>query len=95
MKLQSEGALSKLPKPEFFEQAACRHEDPELFFPVSHVGTANRKQIERARAVCDRCPVKADCLTYALDHGLTHGIWGGVTEQSRDPLHRNWQEATT
>lgn len=71
--------------------AACRDEDPELFFPVSDLGPGAH-QIARAKSVCARCPVRAQCLEYALDNGLTHGIFGGTTETDRRNLLRRTRE---
>ncbi|EID53436.1 WhiB family transcriptional regulator [Saccharomonospora xinjiangensis] len=74
---------------EWWQDAACRDEDPELFFPVSDMGPGAR-QTARAKAVCARCPVRDQCLRYALENGLDHGIFGGLTERERrDLLHRN------
>ena len=42
-------------------RAACRDEDPELFFPIGNTGPA-LVQIEEAKAVCRRCPVIEPCL---------------------------------
>lgn len=68
------------------DDAACRREDPELFFPVGTRGPAAR-QIEQARAVCAGCPVRSDCLLEALAAGV-EGIWGGLTEDERRDLLR-------
>nr|WP_310278237.1 WhiB family transcriptional regulator [Haloactinomyces albus] len=68
-------------------RAACRDEDPELFFPVSDMGPGAR-QVEQAKAVCARCPVRSACLNYAVDNGLHHGIFGGTTERERQQLAR-------
>ena len=68
-------------------RAACRDEDPELFFPVSEMGPGAR-QVARAKAVCASCPVRAECLAYAQDAGLDNGIFGGTTEQERRSLIR-------
>ncbi|MDQ0379894.1 WhiB family transcriptional regulator [Amycolatopsis thermophila] len=68
-------------------RAACRDEDPELFFPVSEMGPGAR-QVARAKAVCASCPVRAECLAYALDAGLDNGIFGGTTERERRSLIR-------
>ncbi|WP_020665978.1 WhiB family transcriptional regulator [Amycolatopsis nigrescens] len=68
-------------------RAACRDEDPELFFPISAVGPGAR-QAAAAKAVCARCPVRAECLGYASDNGLDHGIFGGLTEEERRELTR-------
>jgi WhiB family redox-sensing transcriptional regulator len=62
-------------------RGACRGEDPELFFPVASQGSA-LSQISAARAVCQRCPVAAMCLAYALQTSQT-GIWGGTTQEER------------
>lgn len=63
---------------------ACRDQDPELFFPL---GGATR-QIENAKKVCLRCPVRAECLQEALDSGHDDGVWGGLTDRERRLLHR-------
>jgi WhiB family transcriptional regulator, redox-sensing transcriptional regulator len=61
---------------------ACREEDPELFFPVGSRGPA-LSQVMAARAVCGRCPVRRECLSYALRAGQHDGIWGGSTGEER------------
>ena len=49
-------------------RAICRDEDPELFFPVGNSGPA-LLQIAEAKAVCQRCPVTSECLSWALETG--------------------------
>jgi hypothetical protein len=39
-----------------------------------------------ARSICDACPVKRQCLEYALNNHLVDGWWGGVNESE---LRRN------
>lgn len=65
------------------EDAACKGEDPELFFPLSDLFA---KQIAEAKSVCDRCPVRQECLDFATKMGLRHGIFGGITENKRRAL---------
>ena len=67
--------------------AACIGADLDLFFPVGVAGPA-QWQIAQARAICARCPVRAQCLEYALSAGEDHGIWGGLTPQQRRELRR-------
>jgi WhiB family redox-sensing transcriptional regulator len=67
--------------------AACRDEDPELFFPVSDIGPG-AQQVKQAKAICAQCPVRSACLEYALDNGLDYGIFGGATERERRDLAR-------
>ncbi|HEX6351731.1 WhiB family transcriptional regulator [Actinophytocola sp.] len=67
--------------------AACRDEDPELFFPVGTSGPAIL-QVAQAKAVCHRCTVASDCLTWALQSGQDAGVWGGMSEDERRALKR-------
>lgn len=64
------------------DHAACRDEDPEIFFPVGESGPA-QLQILEAQAVCRRCPVIEHCFQWAIETGQEHGIWGGTTEADR------------
>ena len=63
-------------------RAACRDEDPELFFPIGTSGPA-LLQVEQAKAVCRRCPVSEECLRWALETGQDAGVWGGMSEEER------------
>jgi WhiB family redox-sensing transcriptional regulator len=62
--------------------AACRSADPDLFFPLSDTGPS-LEQAARAKAVCAGCPVRRQCLSFALLTQQRDGIWGGTTEQER------------
>ena len=66
-------------------RAACRDEDPELFFPIGNTGPA-LLQIEDAKAVCRRCDVIDQCLQWALESGQDAGVWGGMSEDERRAL---------
>ncbi|MER5686723.1 WhiB family transcriptional regulator [Streptomyces sp. NPDC002205] len=68
-------------------RAACRDEDPDLFFPVGSTGPA-LVQTEEAKAVCGRCPVRELCLEWALENGQDSGVWGGLGESERRALKR-------
>ncbi|MDH2429629.1 WhiB family transcriptional regulator [Sphaerisporangium sp. TRM90804] len=71
-----------MPDVAWLRRAACLSEDPELFFPISAKGPGHT-QLERAKAVCHRCPVQATCLDYAMDTGQEYGIWGGTDPDER------------
>ncbi|MEO3809870.1 WhiB family transcriptional regulator [Sphaerisporangium sp. B11E5] len=73
---------SVLPAVSWLRRAACRTEDPELFFPISATGPGQVQQ-DQAKAVCGRCPVRLACLDYALATGQEHGIWGGTDPDER------------
>jgi WhiB family transcriptional regulator, redox-sensing transcriptional regulator len=66
---------------------ACRREDPELFFPIAQTGPG-LVQLAKARAICARCQVRADCLSFALETVQDHGVWGGKSEEERRALRR-------
>ena len=67
--------------------ALCRDTDPELFFPVGTTGQA-LLQISRAKEVCCECPVKFDCLDFAMETNQDTGIWGGTSEEERRQMRR-------
>lgn len=72
--------------------AACRGEDPELFFPVGSTGPA-AAQVDGAKQICAQCPVREACLEFALRTGQNYGIWGGLTEDERRKLRRRRRAA--
>jgi hypothetical protein len=51
-----------------------------VFFP------GRGQSAEPARRICASCPVRQPCLEFALRHGITHGIWGGLAERDRRAL---------
>lgn len=62
----------------WFDLAACRDEDPELFFPE---GSSNRAyaQAAEAKQVCARCPVVDRCYGFAASNPyVVYGIWAGL-----------------
>lgn len=73
-------------------EAACRDEDPELFFPIGTTGPAY-DQTEMAKAVCRRCPVVDACLQWAMETGQDAGVWGGLSEDERRALKRRTARA--
>lgn len=75
--------------------AACVGQDPELFQPPTDEGALFEAQVAAAKAVCTRCPVRAECLVFALAM-LPFGIAGGLTEQERNQVRARsrdtWRE---
>lgn len=71
----------------WIHEGACREESPELFFPVGTSGPA-QAQIAEAKAVCLRCPVRSECLGWALESGQEFGVWGGLDENERRALKK-------
>jgi WhiB family redox-sensing transcriptional regulator len=82
----------KVVRVDWRHEAACRDEDPELFFPIGNTGPA-LLQIEDAKAVCRRCAVIEPCLKWALESGQDSGVWGGTSEDERRAIKRRAQRA--
>lgn len=73
--------------------ALCRGAaDPELWFPVTETGPG-AAQVAEAKAVCAGCPVREDCLEFALALGLDYGVFGGLSASERRALRRAAVEA--
>ncbi len=62
-------------------QAACGNKAPDELFVQ---GAAQN----RAKVVCQGCPVRTECLADALDNRTEFGVWGGLTERERRALLR-------
>jgi WhiB family redox-sensing transcriptional regulator len=76
-------------QPEWMTQADCQNLPIALFFPQpGRIGAADAK---KALRVCRSCPVRKQCLAYAMsfpDRSLP-GIWGGTTERERSRMHHS------
>lgn len=69
---------------EWRAQAECAGMDPDLFFPTNKMHVP-----DEARAACARCPVKAQCLEFAIAVNEKDGFWGGKTPEERRKIKRN------
>lgn len=67
--------------PTWTARAACRGHDPNLWFREDRNGTYSE-----ARIICAACPVRADCLDWAVETNTQHGLFGGLTPRERKPL---------
>ena len=64
------------------QQAACRGTDTDIFYPATPAEEAE------ALSICATCPVRAQCLDYAIRNRETYGIWGGATPEQRRRTRR-------
>lgn len=58
----------------------CMQTDPDAHYPEKGESTT------AAKAVCEGCPVRAECLAYAVARNERFGVWGGLSERERRPL---------
>jgi WhiB family redox-sensing transcriptional regulator len=64
--------------------AACRGEDLYLFFGREGESRTQRDQREAtAKSICGQCPVRSECLSYALSKPERYGFWAGLGEDER------------
>ncbi|WP_298322076.1 WhiB family transcriptional regulator [Haloactinopolyspora sp.] len=81
-------ARSMLDAP-WWEYAACRSVDADLFCVPDGVPLRRKREQERqAKAICSRCPVQKSCLEEALERDEQHGVWGGMDTSERRQLRR-------
>ena len=64
------------------KKAACSGVDTEIFVAPLNV-TVTVKFKQRALSYCNVCPVKKECLNYAFENNIQHGIYGGMTNKDR------------
>lgn len=72
------------------QDASCReYPFPDLFFPDGRADEA--KRLPLAQVICSGCPVRKECLDYAITEGIPHGIWAGTTPRMRgwEPIPRS------
>ena len=67
--------------------AACRGATTDVFFPTSET------RVDAATRICAACPVREECLEYAIATRQPEGVWGGLTGVERRRLLRRRQKA--
>ncbi len=67
--------------PEWQGRARCATvTNPDVFFPDRNQSTVEAKWF------CKSCPVQKECLQYAIDEKIEHGVWGGMSYRGRKRL---------
>jgi WhiB family redox-sensing transcriptional regulator len=66
----------------WYEQAACRGLDVELFYSSEPGPTS------QALRICASCPVRAACHQTAMAQREVDGVWGGTPEGARRRIFR-------
>lgn len=64
--------------------AACSGTQ-DAFFPE---GRLEFSEIRRLKSICRACPIRPDCLEYALTSGEDTGVWGGTTPGERKEIKK-------
>jgi WhiB family transcriptional regulator, redox-sensing transcriptional regulator len=79
-----------LPQIEWTEQAwrdraACKGEPTQIFFATQG------QDVRVARSICNNCPVRLECLEWAVDASVQHGIFGGRVPRERRALRKGYR----
>lgn len=69
------------------DRGPCRAQPERMF--------AEGAAQDEAKAVCVDCPVRLDCLAYALDNREEYGVWGAMTGRERRTLLRRRPAVTS
>jgi WhiB family redox-sensing transcriptional regulator len=76
--------------PAWREHAACTGKTDKMF-PEKSGYVAD---YEPAQRICATCPVRRECLRYAIDNNERYGVWGGTSPSERRRLASvmRWRE---
>lgn len=61
------------------DEAVCKGQGEIFFFERG----SNKLRIKQAKELCEGCPVRRECLDFALDNRFEFGIYGGKTPNER------------
>ncbi|MFF7949086.1 WhiB family transcriptional regulator [Streptomyces griseorubiginosus] len=83
------------PGREWLTEAVCRTRDidPETFFPDN-----NATRIAQAKAICETCPVRQECLIDCMAHEggrsakSRWGVYAGLTPRQRERLYHRLRQ---
>lgn len=67
---------------DWMELGKCREVHPRVMYPHDVSGTVVAKR------VCAGCPVRSECLEWALERNEYFGVWGGTSERERNRLRK-------
>jgi hypothetical protein len=72
-------SLKLVPDLSWMDRGECRKIGPGPFFPERGGSTGD------AKTACQSCPVRRECLDFALESGQEWGRWGGVVFEDGIP----------
>lgn len=66
----------------------CTTMNPAYFFadPLDEDEPYGRSERAIAVSACQRCPLKRECLEYAMDTKQVYGVWGGYIPAQREAI---------
>jgi WhiB family redox-sensing transcriptional regulator len=77
-------------KTQWKEKARCAGADTAIFIPPVGVYVTEEYKA-RALEYCLACPVRRECVNYAFENKIQHGIYGGMTNKERRKNLYKWK----
>lgn len=74
-------------RPDWMDEADCAQVGDDWWYPRTKDGKGGDIGAE-AKQICRSCPVRLECLEYALEIREEWGIWGGLTPAERRNIPR-------
>jgi WhiB family redox-sensing transcriptional regulator len=78
--------LASAPRLAWMDSAACAKSSVDFFPKITRTAHGQTEATREAKAICQRCSVRDECLRYALATEVPYlrdGIWGGMTPEER------------
>lgn len=82
----------RMPAPGNWERAKCagtvkRHNSTEVYDPFFDLSEDDAIEFCNEH---DQCPIRDECLLFALTNNEKSGVWGGMGELDRKALRKRW-----
>lgn len=74
------------PVGDWVDDALCAEVGGDAWFPPMRGGAT--LELRMAQEICRQCPVRQECLDFAVANNEQYGVWGGLTPLERRPLVR-------
>ena len=74
--------MTGMKKEQWRKQAACLGASIDVFVFAEDTKYDKNTKLG-ALEYCDQCPVVWDCLRFAYDNNIQHGVYGGLTTKER------------
>jgi len=69
-------------------QGKCHTSNRAKYAPVPNFFPTNGGGVVTAAKFCADCPVRRECLEFALSENIEFGVWGGASERARQRMAR-------
>lgn len=76
------------------DRARCRKMGNKMFFDYGKGrGVSAVKNLARVARFCSFCPVREECLRFAVDNDIKYGVWGGLSPSQRKSFRNGSDKA--